>query len=51
VRWDQRQDERRRGVVGSPGDDRRRADRRDLPPYTWDVADFVVVERPIANTD
>jgi hypothetical protein len=26
--------------------DRRRAERRQNPPFTWELADFVVVERP-----
>jgi hypothetical protein len=51
VRWDRRTSDRRADVMSgagtTPGDDRRRLDRRQTPPYTWDVADFAVVEKPI----
>ena len=36
VNWDRRV---------SDADDPRRAERRGQPPFTWDTADFVVVER------
>jgi len=42
VSWDRRATDRRR----APADvsrDRRNSDRRQRPPFTWDVADFVVV--------
>ena len=43
VAWDRRRGERR--SAAAPLDlDQRRADRRGAPPFTWDVADFVVVE-------
>jgi hypothetical protein len=47
VVWDRRKHERR-AAGGRPGalDDRRSTDRRQHPPYSWQVADFVVVERP-----
>lgn len=43
VTWDRRQADRRH----APGDiarERRRTDRRRTPPFTWDVADFLVVD-------
>ena len=45
VRWDRRTDDRR----NDKGDraakpEQRYADRRRKPPFTWDLADFVVVE-------
>ncbi len=45
--WDRRKQERRR-VASERGDgERRKADRRQKPPFTWDLSDFVVVERPL----
>ena len=44
VKWDRRKDDRE-GARTSAG-----ADRRGKPPYTWDVADFVVVEEPLPET-
>jgi hypothetical protein len=45
VSWDRRKSDRR--SEGAPGKGERRvADRRGAPPYTWQVADFVVVEEP-----
>ena len=44
VEWD-----RRRGDRPSEGTDsgsERRAERRSTPPFTWETADFVVVEEP-----
>jgi hypothetical protein len=45
VTWDRRTDDRR-DKGGTPGAKRNRqqADRRRRPPFTWDLADFVVVE-------
>jgi hypothetical protein len=45
VTWDRRTDERRDDYE-APGAkrNRRQTDRRRKPPFTWDVADFVVVE-------
>jgi hypothetical protein len=44
VSWDRRQADRR--TVANPTDeDRRTKDRRDKLPFTWDVSDFVVVEK------
>jgi hypothetical protein len=43
--WDRRLQERRRAATGVERE-ARRIDRRKKPPFTWDVADFVVVEPP-----
>jgi len=40
--WDRRLGERRR-TTGDPAHERRRAERRRQPQFTWDLADFVVV--------
>lgn len=45
VTWDRRRNDRR-ASSSSVEADHRRADRRQKPPFTWDVADFVVVEEP-----
>lgn len=45
VVWDRRRDDRREGEAPVDGD-RRHADRRKKPPFTWDMADFVVAEAP-----
>ena len=42
VLWDRRQGERRAGS-GTRAQERRANDRRQQPPFTWEVADFVVV--------
>jgi len=45
VTWDRRIDDRRE--AGEPAEakrDPRQEDRRRKPPFTWDLADFVVVE-------
>ena len=42
VTWDRRQDERR-ASSGDVSTDRRRLDRRQKPPFTWELAEFVVV--------
>ena len=45
VTWDRRTDERRNaGVTADVTRDRRQTERRKRPPFTWDLADFVVVE-------
>jgi hypothetical protein len=45
VTWDRRTDDRRdRGGAAKARRDRRDDDRRRTPPFTWDLADFVVVE-------
>jgi hypothetical protein len=43
VSWDRRRGERRQ-ASDSPQADQRKSDRRATPPFTWQVADFVVVE-------
>ena len=43
VVWDRRTKERRTKKEND-GPDRRKADRRKSPPFTWDLSDFVVVE-------
>ena len=43
IRWDRRTDERR-APDGSAQVERRSGDRRKEPPFTWQVADFVVVD-------
>ena len=43
VSWDRRRSERR-ATSATVGNDHRRADRRQKPPFTWEVADFVVAE-------
>lgn len=50
VLWDRRQTDRR----GSPQPtemDRRKTDRRHKPPYTWVVADFLVLDPPDPKAD
>ena len=42
VEWDRRQESATR--PGSP-------ERRGTPPFTWETADFVVVEKPSEPTD
>src|SRR6476659_3623000 len=45
VTWDRRTEERRDNTASTDGNrSRRQTERRRLPPFTWDVADFVVVE-------
>jgi hypothetical protein len=45
VVWDRRRNERR-AVSEEVQSDRRNGDRRGDAPFTWDVSDFVVVDRP-----
>jgi hypothetical protein len=45
VDWDRRGGERRTAAV-APAADQRKADRRGTPPFTWELADFVLVEEP-----
>ena len=44
VVWDRRTTDRRKEAREIEAD-RRNADRRAHPPFTWDLSDFVVVER------
>ena len=44
IAWDRRKGERR--SASDPAEsERRTSDRRQKPPFTWDVSDFVVVEK------
>jgi hypothetical protein len=45
VSWDRRTTDRRQSREPAPVE-LRAGDRRKAPPYTWEVADFVVVETP-----
>ena len=42
--WDRRTEDGRSASSGTEGE-RRRIDRRQKPQFTWELADFVVVER------
>jgi hypothetical protein len=50
VSWDRRV-EQRRGANDTAGAERRSTDRRREPPYTWQVADFVVADAAEAGSD
>jgi hypothetical protein len=41
VVWDRRQGDRRTAST-EPNSERRKADRRQKPPFTWEASDFVV---------
>ena len=43
VEWDRRLEDRRTAETPVP-DDQRREDRRAVAPFTWDTAQFVVVQ-------
>jgi len=43
IEWDRRCEDRR-GASSPVATDQRKADRRGAMPYTWDTAQFVVVE-------
>ena len=45
VLWDRREADRR-AAADKVEAERRSADRRKKPPFTWDVADFAVVVEP-----
>jgi hypothetical protein len=45
VTWDRRTDDRRGDGAEISARERRLIERRQKPPFTWDLADFVVVER------
>jgi len=45
VSWDRRRRERRVSPVSAAGE-RRERDRRQQLPFTWEMADFVVVQEP-----
>jgi hypothetical protein len=44
VEWDRRCEDRRAAAASPVPRDQRKADRRGAVPYTWDAAQFVVVE-------
>ena len=44
VTWDRRLGDRRKSSSSGPAAERRGADRRKQPSFTWELADFVVVE-------
>lgn len=46
VTWDRRTSDRREEQANAVKANRRESERRRTPPFTWDLADFVVVERP-----
>ena len=50
VLWDRRQGDRRT-ASGEPPRERRATDRRQKPPFTWELADFVVVGQPPAPVE
>lgn len=50
VEWDRRRGERRE-EPSTNGTDLRKADRRGTPPFTWETADFVVVEDRTKSED
>jgi hypothetical protein len=43
VSWDRREDERRASSSAEIERDRRATERRQKPPFTWEMADFVLV--------
>ena len=45
VTWDRRTDDKPGDGDGLSARERRQIERRQKPPFTWDLADFVVVER------
>jgi hypothetical protein len=47
--WDRRVGGERRAESGNVEGDRRKTDRRQQPPFTWSLADFVVVVPPGAE--
>jgi len=47
IRWDRRTSERRNvAAAAKSAAERRGAERRESPSFTWDLADFVVVAPP-----
>jgi hypothetical protein len=49
--WDRRVGGERRADASNPGGERRKTDRRQQPPFTWSLADFVVVTPQDAEPD
>jgi hypothetical protein len=50
VAWDRRQRDRRR-IDDDIARDRRRTERRQEPSFTWELADFVVVEESTSGSN
>ena len=46
VTWDRREQDRRCAASKDVGEITRKGERRRKAPFTWDAADFVVVEKP-----
>jgi len=44
VSWDRRQGDRRASSRPVEGADQRKTERREKPPFTWEAADFVVLD-------
>jgi hypothetical protein len=44
IDWDRRKEEDRREEPKAPATERRKSERRRKPPFTWEMADFVVTE-------
>ena len=44
VTWDRRRGDRRHASGDIARERRRTTDRRRTPPFTWDVADFLIVD-------
>jgi hypothetical protein len=40
--WDRRMGERRQGVARTASDDRRRSDRRRMPPLQWGQLNYMI---------
>ena len=45
VMWDRRESDRRADSGKAPAE-RRGPDRRQKPPFTWDLSDFIVAAKP-----
>src|SRR5262245_30167316 len=50
IKWDRREADRRSTPDDASGE-RRRGERRQKPPYTWETADFVVVGDTSSRSD
>ena len=46
VIWDRRQSQRRRSEETNHSDEKRKVERRNPLPLTWEVAEFAVAEEP-----
>jgi hypothetical protein len=45
VSWDRREEDQRQSSRPIEGADQRKTERRQRPPFTWEAADFVVLDR------